>query len=697
MQAEDLRYYYGLRKLVIAIIAVVLVILVFNFVDVFKSFELQVLDFLIAWKGQSLANDNVVLVKVDDETVAELGWPLSRIYYADLVKKLNTYGAKVIAFDFLFNDRTPDTFIEDSTLVYTIDEAGNIINSFNFEVWSGEQNYKPGVDDCVENSYSKYALNLNSHAITNYYRASTAIFPHEDFLDFFEMAGHVIIIQDIDGHFRRIPLIINYEGCFYPSLAFKAICKYLNISENDISIEKSYWGDNFLIDVQSETIRIPINTKGQVLLNYYGDMDVFQQYSLLDVLNSNISAKHFRDRIVLVGKTITGDKDSHVIPFSADFPGIGFHATLISNMLDKNFIKEIPFIANFIILLLLSMVVAFYPYKKYQKLLYLTIFPVLWIIALVFLGYFFIKLEIAFLWIKIVQISMAVIISFMGVNIFEKFEAYKRIQNIKDNLSKNEVIIKEKDKIIEVLNMQLQTLKTQSYSIEVINNDFKVVLNKATSVLKKYLDNIYKHQIKFQTAIERHLTETEISRDTIKNEKTLIENQNKQLLNEKNRLQISNIGSFRELEIYVADKEIVIKGTSGKSQRIYFSPAQMAFIYYLATAKDKGKEWIKNSKIMNIDEAKKASEIFGHKGIVGCKYWGQKKLEWIEKIDVKDYEPDAAFTRKLSYHINEKIKNYLFLKANKKFIRTPDTVQDGRYFLTTSITKVVFHRKTKLQ
>ena len=92
-----------------------------------------------------------------------------------------------------------------------------------------------------------------------------------------------------------------------------------------------------------------------------------------------------------------------------------------------------------------------------------------------------------------------------------------------------------------------------------------------------------------------------------------------------------------------------------------------------------------------MDEAKKASEKFGHRGIVGCRYWGKQNIEWIEKIDPKDYLPEAGFVRRLCHDINAKISKYIYVRDQVKLIRTPDDNQDGRYFLVKDIKKVIFN------
>jgi len=687
------KYLYGVRRFLIGLFAVILVMFLFNFIDIFKAFELQVLDHLFKLRGKKHVNDNVVLLTVDDKTVRECDWPLPRRYYGNLVEQLNSSGAKVITFDFLLNDRTNQ--FDDSMLVYSIDESGNVINAFDFEVWSGEQNYDSNIKKCEEHFYSKYTFNVSTDNKSYFYRASTALFPHEDFIDFFEKAGHTTLIQDFDGHFRRIPLIIYFDGCYYPSLSLKTICEYFNIPDDSVSIKNSIWGNNLLLKTTQDVIKIPINKRGQALLNFYGDLSIFPQYSLLDVLQGRISTEYFRDKIVLIGKTVTGDKDTYTIPFSADFPGIGFHATLISNTIDRNIIREIPHLINFLILFFLGMLITFTPSKKSHSLL-LSLFYALGIIIVVnIIGvclFIFLKSGI---WVNLIQSLAVVLFAFIGVLIFEKWEAYKNIKNIKEELKRNEQTIKEKENEIESLESRLENLQLYVDNNESLRKDLDKIQSLVSADVKEYLENIYKRQDNFKTAIQKQTKNIKILID--KREKEIEEREEMSSVYnpDENGIKKVSIGIFESIEIFTKEPRIIIHGDSGSTEKIRFAPQHLAFIYYLAKARfcNEDNEWIEGSEITRKDVAMEASKLYNHIGIVGCEFVakGKKYPESNRSVVMEDFIAVDNEVRKNSSQINKKINKHLI--NGTPLIRTPrsEGACDGKYYLVKTIKKVVIH------
>lgn len=87
-----------------------LLLAVFVFADIAKPLGNVLYDHLMRLHGFKGTND-IVIVSVDDRALANLGgWPLKRQKYADLLEALDDdrYRPKVIGFDFLFLDPTPD-------------------------------------------------------------------------------------------------------------------------------------------------------------------------------------------------------------------------------------------------------------------------------------------------------------------------------------------------------------------------------------------------------------------------------------------------------------------------------------------------------------------------------------------------------------------------------------------------------------
>ena len=74
-----------------------------------------------------------------------------------------------------------------------------------------------------------------------------------------------------------------------------------------------------------------------MLINYLGPAKTFPHYSITDIIKG-VYPGTFKNKIVIVGATAVGIYDLRVTPFSAVYPGVEIHATIIDNILHQNFL-----------------------------------------------------------------------------------------------------------------------------------------------------------------------------------------------------------------------------------------------------------------------------------------------------------------------------------------------------------------------
>ncbi len=87
----------------------------------------------------------------------------------------------------------------------------------------------------------------------------------------------------------------------------------------------------------SSTLHTPI------LINHYGPELTFLYLSYIDVLQGLISEDFFQDRFVLIGVQALGIGDSHITPFSRQFPtpGVEIQASILNNLIDTSMMKTL--------------------------------------------------------------------------------------------------------------------------------------------------------------------------------------------------------------------------------------------------------------------------------------------------------------------------------------------------------------------
>ncbi|MBT8119032.1 MAG: CHASE2 domain-containing protein [Gammaproteobacteria bacterium] len=151
-----------------------------------------------------------------------------------------------------------------------------------------------------------------------------------------EAIGASVPLPDVDGGIRTEPLVIDYYGDFYPSMALMLAAKSLNLGIEDIQITVGS-------DVQLG--RLNIKTDGYSLMNtfFYHDEDynaAFPVDSFYDVLKGKIPADKYRDKIVLIGATALGVGDTFVTPINPTMSPVVTMAHSVSSILNEDFFIE---------------------------------------------------------------------------------------------------------------------------------------------------------------------------------------------------------------------------------------------------------------------------------------------------------------------------------------------------------------------
>lgn len=83
------------------------------------------------------------------------------------------------------------------------------------------------------------------------------------------------------------------------------------------------------------------------LINFYGPEFTFLYLSYSDVLEGEYNHQFFKDRYVLVGSKALALGDVHITPFSSKYPvpGVEVQATILNNILDNSFLRELNWFA----------------------------------------------------------------------------------------------------------------------------------------------------------------------------------------------------------------------------------------------------------------------------------------------------------------------------------------------------------------
>ena len=144
--------------------------------------------------------------------------------------------------------------------------------------------------------------------------------------------GSLVALPDVDGGIRTEPLVVDYYGDYYPSVALLLAARSLNLSLNDIKV---YLGSRVQLG------NLTIKTDNSSLMHtffYSNDMgSAFPVDSFYDVLSGKIPASKYKGKIVLIGSTAYGIGDSMVTPINPAMPPVLTLAHSVSSILNEDF------------------------------------------------------------------------------------------------------------------------------------------------------------------------------------------------------------------------------------------------------------------------------------------------------------------------------------------------------------------------
>ncbi len=337
----------------------------------------------------------IAIIDIDEKSLAEMGrWPWGRNNLATLVNELyDRQKIALLGFDVVFGE--PD---DSSGLKRLRQLAGN---EFKDQSGFGE---RLGQIEASLDYDNLFARSLeNRPVVLGYYMTSdrdgrtNGVLPQavmqasalqgrpikfvswsgfgsniESLAKTAPMGGYFNSITDSDGVVRSIPLISEYKGQYYESLAlamFRVLTGLPNIEPGfpqERILSRNYQGlESILLKQDGKALAIPVDDRVGALVPYRGEGNVaggsFKYYSASDVLAKRLPAGELEGKIVLVGTTAPGLLDLRVTPVGETYPGVEVHANVISGLIDgRIFVKPDYAVGyEFVVLIAAGLMLAF--------------------------------------------------------------------------------------------------------------------------------------------------------------------------------------------------------------------------------------------------------------------------------------------------------------------------------------------------
>jgi len=316
------------------VVAVLISVLLFFFRPApVANLDHKVCDLLTGWAGPGRQSGRVMIVEVDDRSLTQFGrWPWPRDLIGRLVERIASHDPAEIVLDMMFPhegtgmggpaDDGPGA-PNDRLLAGAIQAEPTVVG-YSL-VFDGGQEVSSA---CGVPSLPLVVAGAGVSGRGAFLRASGALCNVAIISRAAADSGFLNAAPDSDGKTRRMPLVIESGGRFYPSLALAALNVYRRASTAELTAE-AYGASRLRLDFRV----IPLEGPSLMRLRFRGPRRTFSSISAADVLSNGRPAEALRGRIALLGGTAQGLWNQVVTPVDALFPGVEIQATAIDDLI----------------------------------------------------------------------------------------------------------------------------------------------------------------------------------------------------------------------------------------------------------------------------------------------------------------------------------------------------------------------------
>jgi CHASE2 domain-containing sensor protein/tRNA A-37 threonylcarbamoyl transferase component Bud32 len=330
----------GAKRIGFSILAVVVLLLVA--VRPMRSVNRTWQDGLAKWAPAMKASGQVVIVSIDDATIAKYGtWPWNRGQTARLFSAVAQNRAKVLIFDGWFPHR-PDPLAGDSALSDTlrsIQASGTkIILPLEFRaptnIPSADDTLPVEIPDLLRTSAFQLLPDKPGSDLLPILRSREVLFSDTIYQRWSSPTGFITSSADPeDDVFRNLGHVLKLGDEYFPSLAIAALAAYGDANLAEVSFEPGI--------VQVRNTVVPIDRIGQTPLRFLGptpSVPMIDAGKLLE--NPQAFRQQLEGRIVMVGITSSAalnreSGDFFRTPIADRFPGVEIWAVGLENILQN--------------------------------------------------------------------------------------------------------------------------------------------------------------------------------------------------------------------------------------------------------------------------------------------------------------------------------------------------------------------------
>ena len=295
-----------------------------------------------------LTPDDVVIIDIDDASIAELGrpqqWP--RLYDARAIAHVAAGNPFAIGIDYLYTEADSllpvygellnrsgfsraDSILSamrtDDSLAIAIRSAGNVyLALFDNETGSGNSGYAHLRRLSAEGETLKNAPILND-----------PVLPHTPFAAAARANGTIAMPSENDGTVRYYQLVSQAGDGFVANFPFYMVTDAFGFTDEELSV-----GSDGIYAL--DKLLVPLRADGSFRINWGGAENSIRYISFYKVVQGLVPPEFFENKFVFFGTSASGMQDLKTVPPRFDkMPGVEVHVHAFLTLVNRAWLDEI--------------------------------------------------------------------------------------------------------------------------------------------------------------------------------------------------------------------------------------------------------------------------------------------------------------------------------------------------------------------
>ena len=326
------------------------------FGTVWTALDFQLLDFFYARAVQygygPPRSSRIVYITITDDSYAQVGTRiLDRIQMARVNEALVQLRPAAVAYDLIFS--LPSTPAADQRFADSIKQLGMAYLPIAPDLTLTPKPFQWGNGLAYERLRSDHLRQPQELGAAQPLYGTSALMQSDAFATAAFNTGHIGASNDVDGVYRRLPLLVKIDTAYLPSMSLSVFLDVVKVPWAAVTL---HWGQSLTIpavpgSTLTRDVVIPIDAQGRVFVPYVqkwgADFPNMRMHSLLQVfddpdMRGNLQ-EFFEDKFVFIGDVSTGIADAGQTPLDRYAPLVLMHAALMNGLLTQTFYHQWSF------------------------------------------------------------------------------------------------------------------------------------------------------------------------------------------------------------------------------------------------------------------------------------------------------------------------------------------------------------------